>query len=204
MLKTKKVMWFRIAGTCGIIAPILAFTFIYLAVTSYPQFSWMDNALSDLGVVPGVTAALFNYGLMITGIFIFIFSTGMFLFWGEKVLSRTGSFIFALACLSLIAIGVFPENVKPAHYLVSVTFFVLMPTSMLVIAGAFWLIRQVGMAVFTLLVAVVAAAPWVLLFSVRIVSGVAVPEAISGLAGFIWVVVLSSKMLRDASHAKIS
>ena len=204
MLKSKNVMWLRIAGTCGIVAPILAFTFICLAVASYPQFSWVDNALSDLGVVPGVTAALFNYGLIISGMLFFIFSTGMFLFLGEKFVSRTGAFVFALACLALVAIGVFPENVKPTHYLVSVAFFVLLPISMLVIAGAFWLMGQVRMAVFTLLVAVVAAAPWVLLFSVRYVSGVAVPETVSGLAGAVWAVVLGYKMMREASRAKVS
>ena len=203
MLKSKNVMWLRIAGTCGIVALILAFTFIYLAVTSYPQFSWMDNALSDLGVVPSVTAALFNYGLIISGMLLFIFSTGMFVFLGEKFVSRTGTFVFALACLALVAIGVFPENVKPTHYLVSVAFFVLLPISMLVITVAFWLMDQVRMAVFTLIVAVVAATPWLLLFSVRYVSGVAVPEAVSGLAGAVWAVVLGYKMMREASRAKV-
>jgi hypothetical membrane protein len=202
VLKSKNVMWRRIAGTCGILAPILAFTFICLAVASYPQFSWMGNALSDLGVVPGVTAALFNYGLIISGMLFFIFSTGMFLFLGEKFVSRTGAFVFALACLALVAIGVFPENVKPTHYLVSVAFFVLLPISLLIITGAFWLMSQVRMAVFTLLVAIAAAAPWILYFSIHYVSGVAVPEAVSGLAGSVWAVVLGFKMLRDASRAK--
>jgi hypothetical membrane protein len=197
-------MWFRIAGTCGIVAPILAFTFIYLAVASYPQFSWVDNALSDLGVVPGVTEALFNYGLMVSGMLLFVFSTGLFLFLGERFVSRTGAFVFALACLALVAIGIFPKSVRPVHYIVSVMFFVLLPISMLVIAGAFWLMSQVRMAVFTLLVAVAAAAPWVLLFSVRYVSGVAIPETVSGLAGAVWAVVLGYKMIREASRAKVS
>jgi hypothetical membrane protein len=61
---------------------------------------------------------------------------------------------------------------------------------------------QVRMAAFTLLVAVVAAAPWVLLFSVRYVSGVAIPEFVSGLAGSMWVVVLAGKMLKKVSHPK--
>jgi hypothetical membrane protein len=141
---------------------------------------------------------------MTSGMLLFIFSTGMFVFLGEKFVSRTGAFVFALACLALVATGVFPENVKPTHYLVSVTFFVLLPISFLIIAGAFWLMRKVRMAVFTLLVAVAAAAPWVLLFSVRYVSGVAVPEAVSGLAGAVWAVVLGCKMMREASRAKVS
>ncbi len=197
MLKAKNVMWLRITGACGIVAPILAFALICLAVASYPQFSWVDNALSDLGVVPGFTAAIFNHGLIISGMLFFIFSIGIFMFLGERFVSRTGTFVFALACLALVAIGVFPENVKPTHYLVSVAFFVLLPISLLIITGAFWLMRQVRMAVFTLLVAVAAAAPWVLLFSVRYVSGVAVPETVSGLASAAWVVVLGYKMMRE-------
>jgi len=47
------------------------------------------------------------------------------------------------------------------------------------------------------------ATPWLLLFSVRYVSGVAVPEAVSGLAGAVWAVVLGYKMMREASRAKV-
>jgi hypothetical protein len=53
-------------------------------------------------------------------------------------------------------------------------------------------------------VAGAAAAPWVLLFSVRYVSDVAVPETVSGLAGVVWTVVLGYKMMREASRAKVS
>ena len=202
MLKAKNVMWLRISGTCGIITPVLAFIFVSLAIASYPEFSWVDNALSDLGVVPGVTALLFNYGLIVSGIFSFIFATGMFVFLGESMAGRAGAVIFVIATVALTAIGVFPENVRPVHYLVSVAFFVLLPISMLVIAGASWFLGQVRMAVFTLLVAVAAAAPWVLYFSIRYVSGVAVPEAVSALAGAVWAIVLGFKMFRAASRAK--
>jgi hypothetical membrane protein len=75
---------------------------------------------------------------------------------------------------------------------------------MLVIVGAFWLMRQVRMAVFTLLAAVAAAVPWVLYFSIHYVSGVAVPEAVSAFAGSVWAVVLSGRMLRQASRSKTS
>jgi hypothetical membrane protein len=191
------------SGICGFLAPVFAFALIFSAVVSYPQFSWVDNALSDLGVVAGVTAVLFNSGLIMSGVLCFIFATGLFVFLGESAVGRIGAFVLVLASLALFAIGVFPENVRPVHYLVSVMFFVLLPISMLIIVGAFWLMRQVRMAVFTLLVAIVAAAPWVLLFLVRYVSGVAVPEAVSAFAGSVWAVVLSGKMLKQASRSKI-
>jgi hypothetical membrane protein len=190
------------SGSCGTIAPILAFAFIFLAVASYPQFSWVDNALSDLGVVQGVTAAIFNSGLIVSGVLCFIFATGLFIVLGESVLGRVGALVFALACLALVAIGVFNESFGLTHFLVSVAFFLLLPVSLLIIVGAFWRMSQVRMAAFTLLVAVVAAAPWVLLFSVRYVSGVAIPEFVSGLAGSMWVVVLAGKMLKKVSHPK--
>ena len=196
--------WFRTSGACGIITPIAALIFISLAIASCPEFSWVDNALSDLGAVHGATALLFNSGLIISGIFSFIFATGLFVFLGGNVASRAGAVIFVLATVSLLAIGMFPESVRPVHYLVSVAFFVLMPISMLVIAGAFWLLREVRMAVFTLLVAVAAAAPWILYFSIRYVSGVAVPEAVSAFAGAVWAIVLGFKMFRVASHPKPS
>jgi hypothetical membrane protein len=204
MPKFKNAMRLRVSGICGFLAPVLAFALIFSAIASYPEFSWVDNALSDLGVVAGVTAVLFNSGLIIGGVLCFIFATGLFVFLKERAMGGIGVFVFVLASLALIAIGVFPENVRPVHYLVSAAFFVLLPVSMLIIVGAFWLMRQVRMAVFTLLVAVVAAAPWVLYFAVQYVSGVAVPEAVSAFAGSVWAVVLSGKMLRQASRSKTS
>jgi hypothetical membrane protein len=204
MSKFKSALRLRVSGICGFLAPVFAFALIFSAIASYSQFSWVDNALSDLGVVEGVTAVLFNSGLLIGGVLCFIFATGLLVFLKERTVGRTGAFVFILASLALFAIGVFPEDIRPVHYFVSVAFFVLLPISMLIIVGAFWLMRQVRMAVFTLLVAVVAAAPWVLYFSIRYVSGVAVPEAVSAFAGSVWAVVLSGKMLRQASRSKIS
>jgi hypothetical membrane protein len=202
MPKLKNYWRFRISGICGFLAPVFAFALIFSAIISYPQFSWVDNALSDLGVVAGITAVLFNSGLIISGVLCFVFTTGLFVFLKERTVGRVGAFGFALGSLALFAMGVFPENVPPVHYFVSVMFFVLLPESMLVIAEAFWLRYQVWMAVFTLLVAVAAAAPWVLYFSIHYVSGVAVPEAVSAFAGSMWVVVLSGQMLRQASRLK--
>ena len=202
-MSNKNATRLRISGICGFLAPVFAFALIFSAILSYLQFSWVDNALSDLGVVAGVTAVLFNSGLIVGGILCFIFATGLFVFLKEHAVGRIGAFVFVLASLAFVAIGLFPENVKPTHYFVSVMFFVLLPISMLIIAGAFWLMRQVRMAVFTLLVAVAAAAPWVLYFSIHYVSGVAIPEVVSAFVSSVWVVAMSGKMLRQASRSKI-
>ena len=201
--RSRNAALLRVSGIYGVIAPVLAFTFILMAVESYPPFSWITNALSDLGVVSGVTAGVFNSGLIICGVLCLTFAIGLFLLLIESVIGRMGVIVFALACVSLVAIGTFPENVSPTHYLVSVAFFVLLPISLLVITAAFALNRQTKMALFTLAVDVVAALPWILYFSIHYVSGVAVPEAVSGLAGSVWAVVLGYKMIRAASQSEI-
>jgi hypothetical membrane protein len=86
-----------------------------LAILNFPQFSWTEKALGDLGVQEGVTAILFNYGLIIVGILALVFASGLFVL-QKTMLGRIGAFIFVLAALTLMAIGVFPENVKPTHY----------------------------------------------------------------------------------------
>ena len=197
----KTALWLRLSGICGFLAPVLAFALIFSAIASYSPFSWADNALSDLGVVAGATSLLFNAGLIVGGVLSFIVATGLFVFLGERFVGKIGAFCFALASLDLCAIGVFSESTGSLHYLVSIVFFVLLPVSLLIVVGGFWLAQQVRMALFTLLVAVCSASPWILYFSVQYVSGVAVPEIVSGFAASVWVVVLAGKMLRKASHS---
>jgi hypothetical membrane protein len=57
--------------------------------------------------------------------------------------------------------------------------------------------RQTKMAVFTILIGIVAAIPWILFFVVHYVSGVAIPEFISGLAGAVWIITLGYKILEE-------
>jgi hypothetical membrane protein len=82
--------WLKISGISGIIAPLIAFTLILLAIAYSPNFSWAENALSDLGVQEGVTAVLFNNGLIITGVLGILFATGLFKFLQENLLGKIG------------------------------------------------------------------------------------------------------------------
>lgn len=197
---SKNVNWLKISGVCGTIAPIVAFTFILLAILNFPQFSWTGNALSDLGVHEGVTAILFNSGLVIGGILALVFASGLFVL-QKTMLGRIGVFIFVLAALAFMAIGVFSENAEPTHYYVSVTFFVLFPISMLVIGAAFLLTAKLKMGFFTFLAAIVAELVWAIHWTIGFGSNVAIPEALSALSVLIWLMVLGFKMLREASQS---
>jgi hypothetical membrane protein len=188
---------------CGIIAPVLAFTCILIAIATYPSFSWTNNALSDLGVVSGVTGPVFNFGLYVSGLLALNFAVfGLYNYLGRRWVGKAGALVFAAAGLALMGIGFAPENRVPFHYLFSVAFFVLLPIALLIITAVFAFERRARMAWFTLAVAVVAALPWILYFSVHYVPGVAIPEAVSGLAGSVWAEALGYKMIKAASQPK--
>lgn len=198
---SKNVNWLKISGVCGTIAPIVAFTFILLAITSYPQFSWTGNALSDLGVVKGVTAVLFNSGLIISGTLAIIFASGLFIFLRNRVLGRIGAFIFTLAALTLVAIGIFTENFGRIHYYVSVAFFIFAPISMLIICATFFVMEKVKMGVFTFLTVIIVAFVWVLQFAMQYIPNVAIPETISALSASTLSIVLGFQMLKQGSRS---
>jgi hypothetical membrane protein len=193
----------RAGAACGIIAPVLAFSCILVAVASYPEFSWVDNALSDLGVISGVTGSVFNFGLTVSGVFILCFAVfGLFKYFGDSWIGKCGALAFAATALALIGIGIANENIRPFHYLFSVAFFVLLPISLFIITAAFAVKRQTKMVLFTLVIAVAAATPWILYFTVHYVSGVAIPEFASALAGSVWTVALGYKMLKAPPQQK--
>jgi hypothetical membrane protein len=184
----------KVSAACGVAGAVVVFACILLAVASWSSFSWTDNALSDLGVQAGVTAPLFNGGLISGGVLFLAFTAGLFRFMGKNVVGKAATVLLAMACVMLIAVGVFNENFRPTHYLVSVGLFVFLPLSMLTFVAGFWVKRKRRLAGFA---GLVAAAVWVLEFTVRYVPAVAVPEFVSGLTGAVWIVVLSYLMFTN-------
>jgi len=202
-LKQRKNNLQRTGAVSGILVPILACSCILTAIASYPEFSWTNNALSDLGVILGITGPVFNFGLCSSGLLVLVFVVfGLFNYLGNSWIDRIGTVTFAATGVALLGIGIFPENAVPYHYLFSVAFFVLLSISLFIIAAAFTHKRQTKMAVFTLLTASVATTPWILQFMIHYVSGVAIPEFASALAGSAWIMVLGYKMLRGTSQLK--
>ncbi len=191
----------KIAAIAGTIAPLLAFACILIAIASYPKFSWSNNALSDLGIIRGFTGLVFSSGLCLSGILALIFSAfGLFSYIAKRLVGKIGAYLFSLAAVTLVAIGVFNESYSGTHLAVSVAFFVLMPISLLVITSFFLLEKKVKMAALTVLIAVAATLPWIVLFGFRYVSGAAIPEALSGLAVSVWTIIVSIKISQRAKH----
>jgi hypothetical membrane protein len=190
----------RTGASSGILSPIIGFVCIIIAIATYPSFSWTNNALSDLGVIPGITASVFNFGLIASGLLAFNFAIfGLYAYFGKNNAGKIGSALFSAGSLALIAIGVFNENYSPTHYLVSVTFFTLLPIALFIITFSFLLTHQTKLAAFTFLTGVTAALPWILQFAFDYVPNVAIPEFVSGLVITAWTVTLSNKMLKETN-----
>jgi hypothetical membrane protein len=187
----------RIGAVAGFLAPIVAFTCIFSAIASYAEFSWINNALSDLGVVLGITSLIFNSGLFAAGVLGIIFAiAGLRTLFSKSWVGKLGSAVFGAAIIALICIAIFNENYSPTHYLVSVAFFTLGPIALFILTCAFYLNGQRGLAAFSVAIGVVAALPWILKFTLYYVPDVAIPEAVSALAVSVWAIVLATKMLR--------
>ncbi len=194
----------EVAGILGLAAPIFVFICVFGAISSWSSFSWTSNALSDLGVQPGVTEILFNTALIIAGFLFGVFAGGLWTYLGRRNLGKLGVCMFLVACAALVCIGIFNESFHPTHYIVSVMLFVFMPLSLLTFVPSFWLDKKRGLSVFTLSLGLVAALVWTVQFLVHPFAGVAIPECVSGLAGGAWTIVMGYFMLKDLEKASLA
>ena len=197
MMKLEEHPLLKASRISGVLAPIIAFSCILTAISTAKEFSWTENALSDLGVQEGVTATVFNCGLITAGILGLIFALGLFVFLRRSLLGKTGSFLFILDTLFLACIGVFPENAEPAHihFYFSVLFFVFFPISAFVSTATFIQMGRKKLGLFTILIALISAFVWTIPFG----KGVAIPETITALSVSAWTMTLSVKLMEKAS-----
>ena len=95
------IKYLKIGSALGIAAPIVAFSCIIIAIVSYPAFSWTNNALSDLGVISGVTGPLFNFGLVASGFLGLLFAVfGLAIYFRKSLVGKVGSGFFAAATIA--------------------------------------------------------------------------------------------------------
>jgi len=142
----------RLAGYCGLAAPVVAFACIALAIWYSSWFTWTESWLSDLGGTPGqgtpaiagLTAAfLFNNGLMLSALLGLGLVGGL---WGlpglDSTWGRRGLGLLALDMVALFGVGLFPSKVGVVHFYAAVAFFMLVPASLLALGHALALSKE--------------------------------------------------------------
>jgi len=182
----KKMM--MVAWLCGIIASIVVFSSVLIAISQSPGFSWTANALSDLGV--SGAASIFNSGLIVGGILMMVFAAGLLVV-GERALERAGAALLFIGTIALSCIGVFTKSAGDIHFYVSAAFFGISAFSFFLIGAGFIVAGSKKFGLLTILAGVLAGLPWAFTWAW---SGLAIPETLSALVIFIWVIAEGAKL----------
>jgi hypothetical membrane protein len=177
MTTPKNSRFLRIAGLCGVIAPILSFALILYAVAISPWFSWQTDALSDLGVYVRSSALAFNGALMSGGALNAVLVVGVGQWIGAAWLGRAGTVASFVGAVALALTGVFAENVAGPHWISAATYFLLTPIGYALVGAEIWRKgrRAHGAA------AISAALAAFLVISVMPHDGLAVPEMVAAI-----------------------
>ncbi|WEU40213.1 MAG: DUF998 domain-containing protein [Candidatus Odinarchaeum yellowstonii] len=174
----------------GFLAGVWSVSSILIAISVSPWFSWISNALSDLGVSPA--ALIFNQGLIVGGCFSLIFSLFYYNNVRGSIGGRVGVFFLILASISLIGIGVFTEYYVPHHFVFSVLFFVFVLFAFLSYgAGCLFEMGCRWLGVYCIIFGVIGIIAWAL----PVWDGVAIPEAITAFPAAFFIAVLGLKNL---------
>jgi hypothetical membrane protein len=103
--------------------------------------------------------------------------------------------VLLVGTIALICIGLFPENFPPWHFIFSVMLFATIAIAMLLFGGVFTYhkgTRRLGY--FSLATGLIAASPWIPYMLLNWNIGAAIPEIISAITVYIWVIVMSTKL----------
>jgi hypothetical membrane protein len=182
----KKMM--MVAWVCGILASIVVLSSVLVAISQSPWFSWTANALSDLGVRGA--ASIFNSGLIVGGILMMVFAAGLLIV-GGRALERMGAALLFIGAIALSCIGVFTESAGDIHTYVAVAFFGISAISFFLIGAGLMVAGSKKFGLLTVLAGVLVGLPWAF---VSTWSGLAIPETLSAVVIFIWVIAEGTKL----------
>lgn len=178
----------RFFALLSLIMPIFFATMWISSATIDGEWTFGVNSLSDMGVSENaVSAFLFNFGCIMTGLGGFIISIGTFAY-GKRTLRFSG-LIAAASFIFLSLVGVFTLNIFPVHSFVASTFGVLLFISMVLSSVSDFKVS------------------WYLYFDIPFIMAIAaivltqpfaVWEAITVIGAMVWILVLGYKMhVRD-------
>lgn len=127
----------RIIGYIAIVAPLLFVTLWISSATIDGSWQFGVNSLSDMGISDNaVSAFLFNFGCMVTGILGMIAGAGMIVY-GKKTL-KVGGGMYIIGMLFLSLVGVFTLDNYDMHRFVATTFSVMSGLAIVVSSVSDW------------------------------------------------------------------
>lgn len=173
----------------GVAGPLIAYFFIAVSIVLSSWFSWSNNALSDLGhAVRSNVAPLFNFGLLLAGFCILIYSITAF-----RKHAKYASYCLLISALLLQLIATFDEVYGSLHSYVSALFFVSLGFASLV----YTVERKSSVALTAFMIGL---GSWILYSTGIYSAGIAVPETISSLAAISWVMLSAFRIFFGKSN----
>jgi len=193
------MMLTKTAGICGIISQFVGLATLLLSASNSPAFRWTENDISFLGV-EGPTTALFNSGLIVTGLLGLVFAIGL----GQSLPlhrpGRWGVVSLLLGSMALAAIGIFPRTISLPHNLASITFFIFIILALLLIgiaainaAQTRWVVLSLT-ATALIIVFIIVPWPW---------PGGAIPQLLLCLPWSLWTTAFGVELLFRTRPASV-
>ncbi len=106
----------------GFIGGVIYWLFVFWSINQNPWFSFWKNALSDLGGGSANAPWIYNLGLVVTSMFVALFSAYLIFIAHSKIQTVGGAYI-SISAIFLALIGIFHEGRYP-HVFVSTYFFI--------------------------------------------------------------------------------
>ncbi len=123
----------RLLKYSGLLAIVVFVSSIIISATFNPWFSVFDNAFSELGSSTANMPYIFNYGLIVFGLLMLLFSIYTIIISSNRVETVSGSFM-VIASFYFMLIGVFPYDLNPPliHTFVAISSFLIAYLSVIV------------------------------------------------------------------------
>jgi len=128
----------KILRYSGVVAAVVAWIVIFTCISLNPWFIFTEHAFSDLGAPDANMPWIYNYGLILTGAVMLLYSVYQVEKAENNIEAVGGGFTF-IAGLFLMLIGLFPSGTRP-HTFVSTWFF--LQADMAILTWGLGLIRR--------------------------------------------------------------
>lgn len=132
-----KIPELKVFGYLAVVVPLLFIVLWILSATIDGSWQFGVNSLSDMGISDNaVSAFLFNFGCMITGILGMIFGAGMIAY-GKRTL-KVGGVMYIIGMVFLSLVGVFTLDNYDMHRFVATTFSAVSGLAIVVCSVSDW------------------------------------------------------------------
>ena len=178
----------RFYALFGIFGPLVVYLSIIVSLFLSPWFNWEINALSDLGhAVNSEVASIFNFGLLIAGFLLMIYSVTIF-----RKNAKYSSYCLLISTFFIQLLATFNEIYGNLHNFVAIPHFILLSLTSIVYTFE----NKSRLAMITFLLVMLS---W-LIYVLRIFNiGIAFPETMSKLV-ILWIMYSAFCIYRNKNN----